>query len=100
MIYFFLLDINPLTPSPLPQVVILFQQYFDLSLLGLKDVPSLRMAFEILMEKKDEVLRSFEWTSIVFAYMNGLGGMDASLREGIAKLAFIPLRGCIIIRTR
>jgi hypothetical protein len=93
MIFFFLLDPNPLCACPLPQVVELFKKYFDLSLMDVKDDPTLKIAFEILMERKNEVLTSFEWTRTVFAYMNGLEGMGAALKEQISELAFIPLRG-------
>jgi hypothetical protein len=88
-----LLDSNPLCACPLPQVTNLFQQHFDLSLLGVKDEPTLKVAFEILMEKKSEVLTSLEWTGAVFAYMCDLEGMGYVLNKEISQMAFIPLSG-------
>ncbi len=70
----------------------LFRSYFDLSQLGVKDKPSLALAFEILMERKDEILTSFEWTRQVFAYMKNLEGLSVQLKEYIANLAFIPIQ--------
>ncbi len=73
----------------------LFENYFNLSLLGLKEKPTLKVALGLLIERKDEILTSFGWTRAVFAYMNGLEGMGMALNEEISTLNFIPLRGCI-----
>ncbi|CAF1395759.1 unnamed protein product [Rotaria sp. Silwood1] len=85
---------NPLCACPLPQVVALFKEHLDLSILGLKEKPSLKEAFEILMERKNVVLTSLEWTGSIFKFMNSLDGMGTELKEQISKLAFIPFQGC------
>ena len=78
---------------PLARVVDLFKEHCDLSSLGVKDQPTLTVAFEILMERKNEILRSHDWTCTVFSYLKKIDGLNVQFKEEIAKLAFIPLAG-------
>jgi hypothetical protein len=57
-----------------------------------KDRPTLSSAFDILMEKKEEIL-TVETAPKIFAYMNELDGLSRPLIERVSKLAFIPLEG-------
>ncbi|CAF5153467.1 unnamed protein product, partial [Rotaria sp. Silwood1] len=70
----------------------LFEEHFNIALLGIKDRPTLTVAFDILMEKKEEIL-NIETAPKIFAYMNQLDGLSRPLIERISKLAFIPLEG-------
>ncbi len=76
----------------LPSVVQLFEEHFNISLLGVKDRPTLTTAFDILMEKKEEIL-NVQTAPKIFAYMNELDGLSRPLIERVSKLAFIPLEG-------
>ncbi len=58
----------------------------------MKDRPTLSSAFDILMEKKEEIL-TVETAPKIFAYMNELDGLSRPLIERVSKLAFIPLEG-------
>ena len=84
---------NPLSAYPLARVVDLFKENCDLSSLGVKDQPTLTVAFEILIERKNEILRSHDWTCAVFSYLKKIDGLNVQFKEEIAKLAFIPLAG-------
>ncbi|CAF4077045.1 unnamed protein product, partial [Rotaria sordida] len=83
-------DKNPLCATLLPNVVQLFEKYFNISLLGIKDRPTLTIAFDILMKKKQEIL-NVETARKIFAYMNELDGLSRTLIERVSKFAFIPL---------
>ncbi|CAF3572956.1 unnamed protein product [Rotaria sp. Silwood1] len=85
-------DKSPLCATLLPNVVQLFEENFNISLLGVKDCPTLTTAFDILMEKKEEIL-NVETAPKIFAYMNELDGLSRTLIERVSKLAFIPLKG-------
>ncbi|CAF3810008.1 unnamed protein product [Rotaria sp. Silwood1] len=85
-------DKSPLCATLLPNVVQLFEENFNISLLGVKDCPTLTTAFDILMEKKEEIL-NVETARKIFAYMNELDGLSRTLIERVSKLAFIPLKG-------
>ncbi|CAF3330086.1 unnamed protein product [Rotaria sp. Silwood2] len=87
---------NSLCACPLPKVKMLFSKFLDLSMLYVQEKPSLKDAFEILMERKDIVLTSYEWTCSVFGYMNSLTGTINELAELLSVLEFIPFQGCII----
>ena len=58
----------------------------------MKDRPTLSIAFDILMEKKEEIL-TVQSAPKIFAYMNELDGLSRPLIERVSKLAFIPLAG-------
>ncbi|CAF1432853.1 unnamed protein product [Rotaria sordida] len=85
-------DESPLCATLLSNVIELFEEHFNISLLGVKDRPTLTVAFDILMEKKEEIL-NVETAPKIFAYMNQLDGLSRPLIERISKLAFIPLEG-------
>ena len=76
----------------LPDVVQLFEEQFNIALIGVKDRPTLSTAFDILMEKKEELL-TIQSAPKIFAYMNSLDGLSRPLIERVSKLAFIPLTG-------
>jgi hypothetical protein len=85
-------DESPLCATVLPDVVQLFEEHFNIALLGVKDRPTLTIAFDILMEKKVEIL-NVQSAPRIFAYMNELDGLSRPLIERVSKLAFIPLQG-------
>ncbi|CAF1417698.1 unnamed protein product [Adineta steineri] len=85
-------DESPLCATLLPDVVQLFEEHFNIGLLGVKDRPTLTVAFDILMEKKEDIL-NVQSAAKIFAYMNELDGLSRPLIERISKLAFIPLQG-------
>ena len=87
-----LLDQSPLCAMLLPEVVSLFDEHFNIALLGVKERPTLSVAFDILMEKKEEILTG-QSAEQIFTYMNQLDGLSRPLIERVAKLAFIPLPG-------
>lgn len=89
---FVCLDESPLCATLLRDVVQLFEEHFSIGLLGVKDRPTLTTAFDILMEKKEEIL-NVQTAPKIFAYMNELDGLSRPLIERVAKLAFIPLEG-------
>jgi hypothetical protein len=62
-------------------------------MLGVEQDPTLAIAFTVLMDRKEEILTSIEWTRAVFIYMKSLEGLSLLLKEKIATLAFIPLKG-------
>jgi hypothetical protein len=70
----------------------LFEEHFNIALLGVKERPTLTIAFDILMEKKEEIL-NIQSAANIFAYMNALDGLSRPLIERVSKLAFIPLEG-------
>lgn len=74
----------------LPNVVQLFEDQFNIALIGVKDRPTLSIAFDILMEKKEQIL-TVQSAPKIFAYMNDLDGLSRPLIERVSKLAFIPL---------
>ncbi len=76
----------------LPDVVQLFEEHFNIGLLGIKDRPTLTNAFDILMGNKEKIL-NVQSAPKIFAYMNELDGLSRPLIEGVSKLAFIPLEG-------
>lgn len=76
----------------LPEVVHLFEEHCNLSSIGIKDRPTLTIAFDFLMEKKDELL-NVQSARDIFAYLNQLDGLSRPLIERISKYAFIPLEG-------
>jgi hypothetical protein len=79
----------------LPEVLDYFAQYFDIALLGVKERPSLALALEILMRKRNHLL-TVESAPKFFAYLNKLDGLSRSLIEQIANAPFIPLSGLFV----
>ncbi|CAM4809029.1 unnamed protein product [Rotaria magnacalcarata] len=85
-------DESPLCATLLSDVVQLIEEHFNIALIGVKDRPTLTIAFDILMEKKQEIL-NVETAPKIFAYMNQLDGLSRPLIERVSKFAFIPLEG-------
>ncbi|CAF4923582.1 unnamed protein product, partial [Rotaria sp. Silwood1] len=83
---------GPLCPSLLPDVLRCFSQYFDIGLLGVKHRPLLSVAFDILMERRNQLL-TVESASIYFSYLNKLDGLNRTFIQKISNRAFIPLPG-------
>ena len=83
---------NPLCGTLLTEVVDLFEEYFNLSLLGIRDRPTLTVAFDILMAKKEKILNVHSAREI-FTFMNDLDGLSRPFIERISKFSFIPLEG-------
>ncbi|CAF1261991.1 unnamed protein product [Rotaria magnacalcarata] len=84
--------VNPLFPSPLTEVIRLCQKHLDISLFGIRDHPSLSQAFDTMMEKKKELLTE-QTASKIFAYMNGLDGLNRTFIAKVSQYNFIPLQG-------
>ncbi|CAF1416514.1 unnamed protein product, partial [Didymodactylos carnosus] len=84
--------INPFFPSLLSEVIELFEKNWDISLLGIKDHPSLSQAFDIMIKKKDELLTE-QSASKIFAYLNGIEGLTAEFIRRVGQYNFIPLQG-------
>ncbi|CAF3429660.1 unnamed protein product [Rotaria socialis] len=83
-------ELSPLFPSLLPDVIRCFSQYFNMELLGVKNHPTLPMAFEVLMEKRNQLL-TFQTASKYFAYFNKLDGLNTKFIQRISTIPFIPL---------
>ncbi|CAF2843449.1 unnamed protein product [Rotaria sp. Silwood2] len=84
--------VNPLFPSPLTDVIELFQKHVDIALLGIKDNPSLPQAFNTMMKKATELLTE-QTASKIFAYMNELDGLNNTFIANVSQFNFIPLQG-------
>ncbi|CAF1298463.1 unnamed protein product [Adineta steineri] len=83
--------VNPLCPSLLPEVINLFQKYLSISSLSIRDHPTLSKAFDILMEKKTNFLTK-QSAPHIFAYLNGLEGLNGAFIKKVSKHNFIPLQ--------
>ncbi|CAF4914506.1 unnamed protein product, partial [Rotaria sp. Silwood2] len=81
---------SPLFPSLLPDVIRCFSKYFNIDLLGVKKHPPLSVAFDVLMEKRNQLL-TFQTAKQYFAYFNTLDGLNTTFIEYISNIAFIPL---------
>jgi hypothetical protein len=98
-ICYLLLDESPLFASPLPKVIKLLISYFDISLIGVKQRPSLDIAFKMLMKVKNDILTE-QTASKLFAYLNTLEGLTNNIIKVISSSSFIPLQGsCIFNET-
>ena len=86
------LEEGPLCPSLLPAALRCFAQYFDVTLLGVEQRPSLAMALDILIKRKKQLL-TVQSASHLFAYLNKLNGLNRSLVDRMSQTAFIPLPG-------
>ena len=91
------LEPNPLCPSLLPEVLRCFAQYFDIDLLGVKYRPPLETAFEILMNKRHQIL-TVESAPIYFAYLNKLDGLNRAFIQSVTNRSFIPLGNSIYLK--
>ena len=101
MMFVFDLDASPICPVLLPEVTALFQQHVDIRLLGIKEKPTLTEAFDILIDKKTELLKTMRSASTIFAYFDELSGENCMLIERLSELAFIPLEDllCVFLDT-
>ncbi|CAF4725846.1 unnamed protein product, partial [Rotaria sp. Silwood2] len=79
-----------LFPSLLPDVVRCFSRYFNIDLLGIKNHPSLPMAFEALIGKRNQLLNSQTATKY-FSYVKKLDGLNTAFIQKISNISFIPL---------
>jgi len=68
--------------------------YFDIGLIGVKQRPSITMAFTYLMEKRNQLL-TVKTASIYFSYLNKLDGINKNFIANISNIQFIPLSGLI-----
>ncbi len=94
LIFILNLESNPLFASLLPDVVRCFSLYFDIGLLGVKQRPTITMAFSYLMEKRNQLL-TVKTASIYFSYLNKLDGINKNFIANISNIQFIPLSGLI-----
>jgi hypothetical protein len=76
----------------LPGALRCFAQYFDVTLLGVEQRPSLPVALDILLKRKKQLL-TVQSASHLFAYLNKLNGLNRSLVDRMSQTAFIPLPG-------
>jgi len=87
---------NPLCPILLPEVVRLFQKHYIILLLGIIEHPTLTQAFDIVMERKNELL-TVDKAGHIFAYLNELNGLNQLFVKRLSNIAFIPLKGLSIL---
>jgi hypothetical protein len=83
---------NPLCPILLPEVVRLFEKHSITLLLGIIEHPTLTRAFDIVMERKNELL-TVDKAGRIFAYLNGLAELNQIFIKSLSNIAFIPLQG-------
>ncbi|CAF2792873.1 unnamed protein product [Rotaria sp. Silwood2] len=81
---------SPLFPSLLPDVIRCFSRYFNIDLLGVKNHPSLSIAFDALIEKRNQLL-TFQTATKYFTYFNKLDGLNTTFIQKISNIPFIPL---------
>ncbi|CAF3497440.1 unnamed protein product [Adineta steineri] len=81
---------GPLCASLLPDVIQCFSQYFDIGLLGVKHRPPISFAFDILMEKRNDLL-NIQTAPIYFSYLNKLDGLNRIFIQKLSTISFIPL---------
>jgi len=84
-----------LFPTPIPAVIKLLKSHFDISLIGVKERPTLAVAFKMLMKIKNDLL-TVQTASKLFAYLSTLDGFNRNLINSISECAFIPLQGLCI----
>ncbi|CAF3536801.1 unnamed protein product [Rotaria socialis] len=82
--------VNPLFPSLLPEVVKLFQRHFDILSLGIEGRPTLKQAFNAMMERKNDLLTE-QSASRIFAYLNTIELPNEAFKREISQFCFIPL---------
>ncbi len=94
--YDLLLDENPFFAIPIPEVIQLFINHCDISLIGVKQRPTLITAFHILINRKSEILTA-QSAPKLFSYLNTLDGLNNATIDQIIQYAFIPLPGSLIL---
>ena len=85
----FLLDGGPLCPSLFPEVIRCLNPFLNLKHLGVENRPSISVAFDILMKNRD-VLLNIQSAPRLFAYLNGLDGLNQKFIQHLSTLSFIP----------
>ncbi|CAF4020170.1 unnamed protein product [Rotaria sordida] len=85
------IESSPLCTTLLPKVVTLFKSHFNILSMGVKAQPTLTQAFDVLMERKNELL-TYKWACKIFAYLNKLDGLNQQFKERLRKIAFIPVQ--------
>jgi hypothetical protein len=84
-----------LFPTPIPAVIKLFKPCVDISLMGVKQRPTLDLAFEMLKKRNNDIL-TIQTASTLFAYLNTLDGLNGNLLNSISIYSFIPLQGLCV----
>ncbi|UJR18092.1 hypothetical protein I4U23_004992 [Adineta vaga] len=84
-------SVNPLCPSLLPEVLILFQKNFINSSLDIGEHPSLSKAFDTLLGKSTNFLTK-QSAPKIFAYLNRLQGIDQTFIKKVSNSNFIPIQ--------
>jgi hypothetical protein len=90
----FCLESNPLFPSLVEDVLRCFSLYMDISLIGVKQRPTLPMAFNLLIENRNQLL-NLQTAPLYFSYLNQLDGINKTFIQNISNIPFIPLTGRI-----
>ena len=84
------LELSPLCPTLLPVVTALFKSPLRLLLLGVKEKPTLTDAFDLLLEKRGELLQTIGRASDVFNYLAELEGRTPVFIDRVSTMSFIP----------
>lgn len=85
---------NPLFAYILPKVKDLIEKYSNLKSIGISEHPAVSVAFDVLMQRRDDIL-SDETAPRIFSYINRLGHIDPKLKNRIHDCSCIPLRGIL-----
>ena len=82
----------------MPQTTELFAKHsVDVSLFGVKQCPNITMAFDRMMERKNELLLTVKSTTTIFAYLCKIYQWDESFNQKVSKIDFIPVKGLFIV---
>jgi hypothetical protein len=81
---------------PIPEVLKLFTNHCDISLIGVKQRPTLLIAFNNLMKRKNQILTAHS-ASKFFSYLNKLDGLNNDAIYKINQHAFIPSSSMLIL---
>lgn len=87
--------VNPLFPCLLPEVFQFFKKHCDISLLGIKDHPNLKQAFDTIMKRKNELLTE-QSAPKMFAYLSTIEMPNAAFKKEVSQYSFIPVKGKFI----
>ncbi|UJR16998.1 hypothetical protein I4U23_003896 [Adineta vaga] len=88
---------NPLYATLLLEVERLFEKHHIISLVGIKEQPTLVQAFDTVMERKNELLTNNS-AGQIFAYLNGLEGLNQTFIKRLSNTTFIPSNGSSTLR--
>ncbi|CAF1638376.1 unnamed protein product, partial [Rotaria magnacalcarata] len=67
-------------------------RHFDISSLGIEGRPTLKQAFNAMMERKNDLLTE-QSASRIFAYLNTIALPNETFKREISQFRFIPLQG-------